>query len=89
MNIKIAVEAKIRVEEKEERIFNQEYTTIPIALFARELDMKLEIVSSSVPIVKIPLILLETSGTKTRKMAIKRTIQQIFQKKKINCSIPA
>jgi hypothetical protein len=35
--------------------------------------MKLEIVCSSVPDVKISLILLETAGTKTRKMAMKRT----------------
>jgi hypothetical protein len=35
--------------------------------------MKLEIVSSSVLNVKLPLILLEIAGTETRKMAMKRT----------------
>jgi hypothetical protein len=51
--------------------------------------MKLKIVSISVPDVKIPLTLSETAGSKTRKMTMERTIQKIFQSKKINCSIPA
>ena len=49
--------------------------------------MKLEIVSSSVPHVKIALILTETVGIKIRQMAMERTIQPIFQRKKISCSI--
>jgi hypothetical protein len=51
--------------------------------------MKLEIVFLSVLDVKIPLILSETTGIKTRETTIKRTIQQISQRKKINCSILA
>jgi len=45
------------------------------------------IVSSSAP--EIPLILTETTGTETRQMVVERTMQQFFQTKKINYSIPA
>ena len=69
---RITAEAEVGAEEEEERILNQEQAAIPIALFARELAIKLEIVSSSVSDVKIPL-LLETAGIKTRKTAMKRT----------------